>query len=99
VDETAAWMPAVGSSHALTILIMLGAAAVTLTIFSRRMHPMLRLLLWTIRRRFHRCAACDAHNSSVALWRWPRGRSPCWLCAECAFGVRDFNENLPRSSL
>jgi len=94
VDDSV-WMAGVGSSvqdRALTILMMLGAAAVMLTIFKRRMQPMLRLLGWTIRRRFHRCAACDARNSSVALWGWPQGRSPSWLCVECAFGVRDFDE-------
>jgi hypothetical protein len=68
---------------------------VVVLVRAQRLQAQLRLLRWAIRRPFHSCAACHARNRSVALWRW-QGRSPCWLCAECAFGVKDFDE-VPRS--
>jgi len=82
--------------RALPILLVLGVSTVVVFVCMHRLQAQLRLLRWAIRRPFHRCAACHARNSSVALWGWLQGRSPCWLCAECAFGVQDFDE-VPRS--
>jgi hypothetical protein len=93
VDEST-WMVGVDSSvlnRAVLILLALGLSTVVVFVCACRLQPRLRLLRWAIRRTFHRCAGCHARNSSVALWRW-QGRSPCWLCAECAFGVKDFDE-------
>ena len=94
-----AWTAGVESSvldGALIILEVLGVFTVVVFVCLQRLQPQLRLLGWAIRRPFHRCAACHARNSSVALWGGLQGRSPCWLCAECAFGVQDFDE-VPRS--
>jgi hypothetical protein len=98
VDESL-WNAGVGSSvvdRAVIILVVLGVSTVVVFVCMQRLQAQLRLLRWAIRRPFHRCAACHARNSSVALWGWPQGRSPCWLCAACAFGVQDFDE-VPRS--
>ena len=98
MDESA-WIAGVGSSvvdRALPILLVLGVSTVVVFVCMQRLQAQLRLLRWAIRRPFHRCAACHARNSSVALWGWLQGRSPCWLCAACAFGVQDFDE-VPRS--
>jgi hypothetical protein len=98
VDESA-WNAGVGSSvldRAVIILVVLGVSTVVVFVCMQRLQAQLRLLRWAIRRPFHRCAACHARNSSVALWGWLQGRSPCWLCAACAFGVQDFDE-VPRS--
>ena len=91
------WMAGLGSfvlDRAVPILSVPGVFAVVVLICAQRLQAQLRLLRWAIRRPFHNCAACHARNSSVALWRWP-DRSPCWLCVECAFGVKDFGE-VPR---
>ena len=98
MDESA-WTAGVESSvldGALIILVVLGVFTVVVFVCLQRLQPQLRLLGWAIRRPFHRCAACHARNSSVTLWDGLQGRSPCWLCAECAFGVQDFDE-VPRS--
>jgi hypothetical protein len=98
VDESA-WITAAGSGvldRAVIILLVLGVSTVVVFVCLHRLQAQLRLLRWAIRRQFHRCAACHAHNSSVALWGGLQGRSPCWLCAECAFGVHEFDE-VPRS--
>jgi hypothetical protein len=98
VDEYAR-MPGVGTGvldRAVPILLVLGVSTVVVFVCMHRLQAQLRLLRWAIRRPFHRCAACHARNSSVALWGWLQGRSSCWLCAECAFGVQDFDE-VPRS--
>ena len=97
MDESA-WMAGVGCSvldRAVIILLVLGVSTVVVFVCMHRLQAQLRLLRWAIRRPFHRCAACHARNSSVALWGGLQGRSPCWLCAECAFGVQDFDE-VPR---
>jgi hypothetical protein len=96
VDDSAL-MVGLGSrvEVAVNILLALGLSTVVVFVCALRLQAQLRLLRWAIRRPFHSCAACHARNSSVALWRW-QGRSPCWLCAECAFGVKDFDE-VPRS--
>jgi hypothetical protein len=97
VDDSL-WMVGLGSSEqvrAVNILLALGLSTVVVWVCAHRLQAHWRLLRWAIRRPFHSCAACHARNSSVALWRW-QGRSPCWLCAECAFGVKDFYE-FPRS--
>jgi hypothetical protein len=97
VDDSV-WMPGLGSfvlDHAVPILWVPGVFTVVVLVCAQRLQAQLRLLRWAIRRPFHSCAACHARNRSVALWRW-QGRSPCWLCAECAFGVKDFDE-VPRS--
>lgn len=96
--DDSVWMPGLGSfvlDRAVPILSVPGVFTVVVLVCARRLQAQLRLLRWAIRRRFHSCAACHARNRSVALWRW-QGRSPCWLCAECAFGVKDFDE-VPRS--
>ena len=98
MDESA-WMAGVGCSvldRAVIILLVLGVSTVVVFVCMQMLQAQLRLLRWAIRRPFHRCAACHARNSSVALWGWLQGRSSCWLCAECAFGVQDFDE-VPRS--
>jgi hypothetical protein len=78
------------------ILLVLGVSTVVVFVCVHMLQAQLRLLRWVIRRPLHRCAACHARNSSVALWVGLPGRSRCWLCAECAFGVQDFDE-VPRS--
>jgi hypothetical protein len=98
VDEYA-WNAGVGSGvldRAVIILVVLGVSTVVVFVCLQRLQAQLRLLRWAIRRPFHRCAACHARNSSVALWGWLQGRSSGWLCAACAFGVQDFDE-VPRS--
>ena len=91
--DDSAWMTGAGSSSALDraviILLALGVSTVVVFVCLQRRQAQLQLLQWAIRRPFHRCAACHARNSSVALWGGLQGRSPCWLCAECAFGVQD----------
>ena len=97
--DDSAWNAGLGSSvldRAVIILLVLGVSTVVVFVCRHSMQAQSRLLRWAIRRPFHRCAACHARNSSVALWGWLQGRSPCWLCAECAFGVQDFDE-VPRS--
>ena len=97
MDESL-WNAGVGSSvldRAVIILLMLEVSTVVVFVCRHRLQAQLRPLRWAIRRPFHRCAACHARNRSVAPWRW-QGRSLCWLCAECAFGVKDFDE-VPRS--
>jgi len=97
VDESL-WNAGLGSSlvdRAVIILVVLGVSTVVVFVCMQRLQAQLRLLRWAIRRPFHRCAACHARNSSVALWGWLQGRSPFWLCAACAFGVQDFDE-VPR---
>jgi hypothetical protein len=94
VDDSA-WMAGAGSSvldRALIILLVLGISTVVVFVCLRMLQAQLRLLRWAIRRPFHRCAVCHARNSSVALWDGLQGRSACWLCAGCAFGVQDFDE-------
>ena len=96
--DDSVWMPGLGSfvlDRAVPILSVPGVFTVVVLVCAQRLQAQLRLLRWVIRRPFHSCAACHARNRSVALWRW-QGRSPCWLCAECAFGVKDFDE-VPRS--
>ena len=98
VDDSAG-MAGLGSSvlnRAVIFLLVLGVSTVVVFVCWHRLQAQLPLLRWAIRRPFHRCAACHARNSSVALWGPLQGRSPCWLCAECAFGVQDFDE-VPRS--
>jgi hypothetical protein len=98
VDDSV-WMAGVANSvldRAVIILQVLGVCTVVVFVCRHRLQAQLRLLRWAIRRPFHRCAACHARNRSVALWGGLQGRSPCWLCAECAFGVQDFDE-VPRS--
>jgi hypothetical protein len=98
VDDSV-WMAGMGSSvldRAVIILLALGVSTVAVFVCLHMLQAQLRLLRWAIRRPFHRCAACHARNGSVALWGGLRGRSRCWLCAECAFGVQDFDE-VPRS--
>jgi hypothetical protein len=97
VDDSV-WMAGVGSSvldRAVIILLVLGVSTVVVFVCLHMLEAELRLLRWAIRRPFHRCAACHARNSSVARWGGLQGRSRCWLCAECAFGVQDFDE-VPR---
>jgi hypothetical protein len=97
VDESL-WNAGLGSSvvdRAVIILVVLGVSTVVVFVCMQRLQAQLRLLRWAIRRPFHRCAACHARNSSVALWGLLQGRSPFWLCAACAFGVQDFDE-VPR---
>jgi hypothetical protein len=97
VDDSV-WMAGLGSfvlDRAVPILSVSGVFTAVVLVCAQRLQAQLRLLRWAIRRPFHSCAACHARNRSVALWRW-QGRSPCWLCAECAFGVKDFDE-VPRS--
>jgi hypothetical protein len=96
VDDSV-WMAGVGNSvldRAVIILQVLGISTAAVFLYLHMAQAQLRLLRWAIRRPFHRCAACHARNSSVALWSGLQGRSPCWLCAECAFGARDFDEIL-----
>ena len=98
MDESV-WMAGVGNSvldRAVTILLGLGVSAVVVFVCLLMVRGQLRLLRWAIRRPFHKCAACHARDSSVALWGQLDGTSPRWLCAECAFGVNDFDE-VPRS--
>ncbi len=93
--DDSVWMAGVGSSVldvAVIVFLVLGVSTVVVFVCRHRLQAQLRLLRWAIRRAFHRCAACHAHNNSVALWGWLQGTSPCWLCAECAFGVHDFDE-------
>jgi hypothetical protein len=82
--------------RAVIILLALGVSTAVVFVCLHILQAQLRLLRWAIRRPFHRCAACHARNSSVALWGGLQGRNRCWLCAECAFGVQDFDE-VPRS--
>jgi hypothetical protein len=98
VDESA-WIAGAGSGvfeRAVIILLVLGVSAVVVFVCLHRLQAQLQQLRWAIRRPFHRCAACHARNSSVALWGGLQGRSRYWLCVECAFGVQDFDE-VPRS--
>jgi hypothetical protein len=98
VDDSL-WMAGVGSrvlDRAVIILLVLGVSTTVVFVCRCTLLAQVRLLWWAIRRSFHRCAACHARNSSVALWAGLQGGGPCWLCAECAFGVQDFDE-VPRS--
>jgi hypothetical protein len=99
VDDSV-WMAGLGSfvlDRAVPILSVPGVFAVVVLVCAQRLQAQLRLLRWAIRRPFHSCAACHARNRSVALWRW-QGRSPCWLCAECAFGVKDTSTRFLRAA-
>jgi hypothetical protein len=99
VDDSV-WMAGVGSSvlgRAVIILLVVGVSTVVVFVCLLMLQVPVAAAAVGDQRRFHRCAACRARNSSVALWGWLQGRSPCWrLCAECAFGVQDFDE-VPRS--
>jgi hypothetical protein len=92
-------MAGVGNSvldRAVITLLVLGISMAVAFICLLMLRAQLRILRWAIRRAFHRCAACHARDSSVALWGGLQGGSSSWLCAECAFGVQDFDE-VPRS--
>ena len=98
MDESA-WIAGAGSDvfeRAVIILLVLGVSTVVVFVCLHRLHAQSRLLRWAIRRPFHRCAACHARNSSVALWGGLQGRSRYWLCVDCALMVQDFDE-FPRS--
>jgi hypothetical protein len=98
VDDSV-WMAGAGSSvldRAVIILLALGFSTTVVFVYRYPLLAQMRLLRWAIRRPLHRCAGCHARNSSVALWGGLQASGPCWLCAECAFGVRDFDE-VPRS--
>jgi len=98
VDDSV-WMAGAGSSvldRVVIILLVLGVSTAVVFVCLHMRQAELRLLRWAIRRPFHRCAACHARTSSVALWSGLQGGSPNWLCAECVFGVQDFDQ-LPRS--
>ena len=72
-------MAGVGSSvldRAVVVLLVLGISAVAVSICLHVLRANLRLVQWAIRRPFHKCAACHARNSSVALWVGLGGRSP-----------------------
>ena len=81
-------MAGVGSDvldRAVVSLLVLGITVVAASLLLHGLQANWQLVRWAIRRVFHSCAACHAHDSSVALWDGLNGRSPLWLCAECAF--------------
>lgn len=78
--------------RAVATLLVLGISVVVASLCLHILRANLRLVQWAIRRLFHSCAACHARGNSVALWVGLDGRSPLWLCAECAFRLQDSDE-------